>query len=71
MRNLGDIKLAVRKKNKPEYMSKLEWANSINWTIEAWKCYVHGQKWIHDFVITCPEQYFLLLDAKGNLFCRN
>jgi hypothetical protein len=65
MRNLEEIKLKVRKKNKPAYVSKSNWANSINWTIEAWKCYMNGQKWIHDFVVTCPEHYFMLLDENG------
>ncbi|MFT4754539.1 MAG: hypothetical protein ACI85Q_002098 [Salibacteraceae bacterium] len=65
MNNLNKIKSVVRTKNKPAGISKRVWANSINWTIEAWKCYISGQNWIHDFIITCPEQYLLMINEHG------
>lgn len=65
MYSLADIKQSTRQKNKPSNLSKMEWVSSVNWTIEAWKCYLNGQKWIHEFVITCPEQYLMLLNDKG------
>ena len=67
MRTLDKIKIATRKKVKPTNISKLEWANAVNWTIEAWKCYLNGQKWVHEFEVLCPEQYFMLIDAEGQL----
>ncbi|MGB0806627.1 MAG: hypothetical protein ACPGRC_08050 [Salibacteraceae bacterium] len=67
MYSIADIKQNTRQKNKPSNLSKMQWVSSINWTIEAWKCYLNGQKWIHDFVITCPEQYHMLLNDKGQL----
>mgnify|MGYP000520336837 CR=1 FL=1 len=65
MKTIHQIKAVSRQKNKPSNVSKVEWANAINWTIEAWKCHLKGQTWIHDFVIKCPEQYFLMLNEKG------
>lgn len=65
MKTFEEIKAASRQKTKPGMISKGEWANAVNWTIEAWKCYLNGQIWIHDFVIKCPEQYFLMLNEKG------
>lgn len=59
------IKNAARKKNTPELVKPSVWANAVNWTIEAWNCYLKGQKWTHGFEICCPEQYYLLLNDKG------
>ena len=65
MRSLNKIKSTIRQKNKPLNLTKLQWVNSVNWTIEAWKCYLGNQVWAHDFVITCPEQYLMMLNEKG------
>ncbi len=55
----------ARKKNAPMNVSPSEWANAMNWSIEAWKCILSGQKWVHDFEICCPEQYYMLINRKG------
>lgn len=71
MYSIADIKQNTRQKNKPANLSKMEWVSSVNWTIEAWKCHLNGQKWIHEFVINCPEQYHMLLDEKGEFILPN
>jgi len=63
--SIEKIKRAVRQKAKPSHISSMEWANAMNWNIEAWKCYFNGQKWVHQFEVCCPEQYDMLIDKKG------
>lgn len=65
MKTLEEFKAIARQKTKPSNISKQEWANAINWSIEAWKCHLDGQTWIHDFVIKCPEQYYLMVNERG------
>ena len=66
MKTLQDVKSTARKKTTPANISKQEWASAVNWAIEAWKCHLNGQNWIHDFVVKCPEQYELMVNEKGN-----
>ena len=68
---MENIIKTARLKNKPANVSAATWANAMNWNIEAWKCHVAGQKWSHSFEICCPEQYFMLLDKKGNFILKN
>lgn len=62
---LEHIVKEARLKSKPQNVSPKEWANAMNWNIEAWKCILNGQKWVHEFEICCPEQYHMLLNKKG------
>jgi hypothetical protein len=71
MISIQSIKTEARQKNKPTVVSSTDWANAINWTIEAWKCHLNGQKWAHDFEVCCPEQYYMLLDDNGKLILSN
>ena len=65
MKTLENITKNARLKSKPSNISGTAWSNAMNWTIEAWKCELRGQKWVHSFEICCPEQYYLLLDETG------
>ena len=71
MKKCIQIQKDIRSKSKPTHVSTTEWADSINWTIEAWKCHLSGQKWTHPFTICCPEQYALLTDEKGKFILDN
>jgi hypothetical protein len=71
MISIQNIKTIARQKSKPASVSSSAWANAMNWNIEAWKCHLNGQKWAHDFVICCPEQYLMLLDKKGRFILSN
>jgi hypothetical protein len=63
--SIEKIKRTARQKSKPVNVSSSDWANAMNWNIEAWKCYFDGQKWVHQFEVCCPEQYYMLIDKKG------
>ena len=65
MITIENISKKARLASKPNNVSASAWANAMNWNIEAWKCVLGGQKWIHTFEICCPEQYYMLLDEKG------
>lgn len=65
MTTIDNFTKTARLKSKPANVSAATWANAINWSIEAWKCVLGGQKWVHTFEVCCPEQYYLLLDDKG------
>jgi hypothetical protein len=71
MKKCIQIQKDIRSKSKPTHVSTIEWANSVNWTIEAWKCHLSGQKWVHSFTICCPEQYALLTDENGRFILEN
>lgn len=65
MITVENITKSARLKSKPNNISGTAWSNAMNWTIEAWKCELRGQKWAHSFEICCPEQYYMLLDDNG------
>lgn len=65
MKTIENFTKTARIKSKPVHVSAVAWANAMNWSIEAWKCILGGQKWTHSFEICCPEQYYMLLDAEG------
>lgn len=71
MISIQNITTTSRQKNKPNQVSASSWANAVNWNIEAWKCYLSGQKWAHSFEICCPEQYYMLLNKKGQFILDN
>lgn len=71
MKNLQQITSGLRKAKTPQGVSQQQWANAVNWTIEAWKCHLAGQQWMHQIEICAPEQYYALLDKWGNLIVKN
>lgn len=71
MRNLQQITSGLRKSKTPTGVNQQQWANAVNWTIEAWKCHLAGQQWTHQIEICAPEQYYALLDKCGNLIVKN
>jgi hypothetical protein len=71
MKTLHQITNRLRKSSTPTGVNNAQWANAVNWTIEAWKCYLAGQKWMHALTICAPEQYYALLNKTGELIVGN
>jgi len=65
MTTIENFTKTARLKSKPTNVSAATWANAMNWSIEAWKCVLGGQKWAHSFEVCCPEQYYMLLDTQS------
>tara|TARA_R110002050_G_scaffold300722_2_gene471964 strand:+ start:110549 stop:110995 length:447 start_codon:yes stop_codon:yes gene_type:complete len=71
MNLFGKIVKQSRQKSKPSSVSASTWANAVNWNIEAWRCYLAGQNWVHTIEICCPEQYYMLVNEKGEFILSN